>query len=327
MENIKWRRLLKALKNEGTVLFLGPNVERDTDGQPVFEKLGQKMVEEYEGEVSIDKDGFFFFVETEAKSDVVYDIKEFYEKQDFAEDIYKQLAAIPFHLIITLSPDEAIHNVFTSHGVKHSFAYFDSYKSEVEKPTIEKPLIYNLFGLATQGKYVLTQEDYFNYVKAVIGDDVLPKKIISALNSASNYLFIGFDFDKWYNRLLLMILNFHVQKEGKTRHAIQSEKTDSLYTKLVEKQFNITFVENNESDFIDTLYQKVKESEMLKPLVSREEALTQQIQEKTELLDQYEEKETLSDDPKEQMRCQKAIEELVNEIEELTKQLSVISEQ
>jgi len=324
MNNIKWNRLLKALKNKGTVLFIGPDVEKDEKGDAVFPSFCQKMLNDYEGEVEIDKDGFFFFVEPEAKSDVEYDMKEYYEKHDFGIDLYRKIAAIPFHLIISLSPDDSIHNVFSDNGVKHQFAYYTPYKTEIEEPTSEKPLIYNLLGLATQKKYILTQEDYFDYLKAILGDDVFPRKIISELRDASNFIFLGFDFDKWYNRLILMILNFHIDKEGKTRHAIQTEKCSDLLNKLVEKQFNITFVKNHETDFIQTFSEKVEEAGMLRTLIPLEEALKQQIAEKQQLLADYETKMTLSDVPKEIMCCEKEIEQLKKEIEVLTQKLKNI---
>ena len=324
MENIKWKRIIRAIKNEGTILFIGPNVEKNENGEVAFHAFCTKIQEEYKGDIGMDKDGFFFFIDPEAQSDVVYDMKEFYEKNDFGIDIYQKIAAIPFHLIITLSPDDALHNVFNDNGVPHQFAYFDFYKEEPEQPTAEKPLIYNLFGLATQGKYILTQEDYFDYLKAILGDDVLPQKIVSQLKDATNYIFLGFDFDKWYNRLLLMILNFHDNKESKTSHAINSEGSNELLEQLVQKQFNITLIENNEADFVQTFYSEIEKAGMLRELISKEEALKKQIKEKQQLLNEYEEKVDLGNDPKEKLRCEKEIEKLEKEIAALTQTLKTL---
>ncbi len=136
MQNIKWKRLIRAIKNEGAVLFVGPDVEKNEDGKPIFPNFCKKMLDDYEGEVTQDKDGLFFFIDPEAETDVVYDMKEFYEKHDFGTDVYKQIAAIPFHLIITLSPDDAIHNVFKTNGVKHRFAYFDSLLATINEISV-----------------------------------------------------------------------------------------------------------------------------------------------------------------------------------------------
>jgi hypothetical protein len=322
MSDINWNRLSRAIKNEGSVLFIGPDIEKDELGKPVLQELCKKIVNTYPGEITYDeKEGFLFFIEPEAKNDVIYDFKEYYEKHNFAQDVYALVAAIPFHLVISLTPDDSIHHAFVENGVAHDFVYFDSNKAEIEKPTKDKPLIYSLFGLSTEGKYILSQEDYFNYIKAVLSDDILPTKMISALRAASNYIFVGFDFEKWYVRLLLMILNFHKDKESKTRHAVNSSDTESLYKELTEKQFNINFIKDKETDFFQSFYNKMKEDELLRDLKPKPERIKSELLEKEKLLSEYEELVNLSSDPKEVMRSEKAIELLKKEMEDLQNQL------
>ncbi len=324
MSDINWNRLSRAIRNEGSVLFIGPDIEKDEHGLPVLQKLCKKMVDTYPGEITYDeKEGFLFFIEPEAKNDVIYDFKEYYEKQNFAQEVYSMIAAIPFHLIISLTPDDSIHHAFKENGVDHDFVYFDSNKAEVEKPTKDNPLIYSLFGLSTEGKYILSQEDYFNYIKAVLSDDILPTKMVSALRAASNYIFIGFDFEKWHVRLLMMMLNFHKDKESKTRHAVNTSDTQSLYKELTEKQFNISFIEDNETDFFQNFYNKMKEEGLLRELKSKEERVKSELLEKEKLLSEYEEIVSLASDPKEIMRTEKAIEQLKKEMEDLNNQLQI----
>jgi hypothetical protein len=320
MENIKWENLIRATKYEGTILFIGPNLEKDENGNCVFAQLCNNLVDKYKENLSFDKnEGFFFFNEPKIKMEVLYDINEFYEKKTFSSDIYKKIAAIPFHLIISLNPNHGILNIFEEYNVKNKFAFFDSYKNEVEKPTMENPLIYNLFGLPKHGKYILTQEDYYNYIKSVIGDDVLPRKIVSSLSTASNFIFIGFDFDKWYIRLLLLILNFHLNRQEQTRHAVKQENTNLLFKNLVEKQFNITFIENEDLNFINIFYNEIKKAGMSKKLISKQETLEIKIKEKQKLLAQYENTLITENDPKDKLRLEKEIDNLKFEIENLRK--------
>lgn len=319
--SVNWKRIIRAIKNEGAILFIGPDIEKTETGEIVYQHFSDEIIKEYEGDVNIDKDGFFFFIDPLAKSDVIYEMKEFYEKYDFATDIYKKIAAMPFHLIISLSPDDAIHNVFDDNGIIHQFKHFDNYKIEVENFTKEEPFIFNLFGLATKGKYILTQEDYFNYIKAIIGDDLLPRKIITALKDAGSYIFVGFDFDKWYNRLLLMILNFHVDKSEKIRHAIQSENTDALMKQLIEKQFNITFIEEDGVDFLSKLHGKLEESKMLRTLTPLKDSLQQQVAKKQDFIETYRDKIRLISDPQETERYKYEIEKLEVETEKLINRL------
>jgi len=324
MKDINWNALIKAIRYEGAVLFIGPNLEKDEHGIPIFTKLCQELEKKYAGNIHIDdKDGFFFIHPT-VEFDVKFDIKEFYDMYDFASDIYYKIAAIPFHLIITLSPDDSLHNIFENNSIPHKFDYFESYNTLDKEPTKNYPLIYNLLGLATQNRYVLTEENYYNYIKSVIGDNVLPKKIISAFSSASNFIFIGFDFDKWYIRLLLMILNFHIKKEGKTRHAIKLENTGLLLDKLIEEQFNITFIKNNDADFVNVFYEKMSEQGLLRELKPKIEVLKKLIIENQQLINKYEENLTLGGTPREEMQWQKAVEELKAERNQLEQNLKTL---
>jgi hypothetical protein len=322
MIEINWIRLIRAIRNEGSVLFIGPNVEKDEKGNPIFQQLCQKMVEDYKGEISYDeKEGFLFFIEPGAKNDVNYSLKEFYEKNDFGKEIYSLIATIPFHLIVSLSPDDSIHNIFSKNGIEHHFVSFDSNNSEVEKPTKEKPLIYSMFGLARDNRYILSQEDYYNYIMTIAGDKGLPMKLRMALSTASNYIFIGFDFEKWYVRLLLMILNFHTDKEGKTRHAIQPEKTDLLYKQLTEKQFNITFIENDELDFIQTFSKKIADEGIERKLIPENLVLQKELTEKVKLIGQYDEELVYEKDPMRRLEIEKKLKDLKDKCKDIEKRL------
>jgi len=324
--SVNWRRLIRSIKNENAILFIGPDIEQTEDGKIVYQYFSEKILKEYGDDVKMDKDGFFFFLDPDAKSDVIYDMKEFYEEFDFAVDIYKEIASLPFHLIISVSPDDGLHNVFNDNGVKHQFKYFTGFEVDIDEFSIKEPFIFNLFGLATKGKYIFTQEDYFNYLKAILGDNLLPKEIIGALSDANNYIFVGFDFEKWYNRLLLMILNFHARKDGQKKHAIQSSSTDELVRQLIERQFDITFIDENVMDFFNTLHSKIQEeeSQLLRPLIPIKEALQQQTIQKQEFVEEYKKKINLSNDPQEKARFEQAVEELEKEIEKLIKRLKTL---
>lgn len=60
MENIKWKRIIRAIKNEGTILFVGPNVEKNDDGKIAFQAFCNQMLEKNKGDIGMDKDGFSF---------------------------------------------------------------------------------------------------------------------------------------------------------------------------------------------------------------------------------------------------------------------------
>ena len=68
MIDIEWKQLIRAIKNEGTVLFIGPNIEKNEHGQPVFHQLCKDMVKKYAGELEYDEKDFVSPVERIKKS-------------------------------------------------------------------------------------------------------------------------------------------------------------------------------------------------------------------------------------------------------------------
>jgi len=182
-------------------------------------------------------------------------------------------------------------------------------------------LIYNLLGLASDAKYILTEEDFYNYIEAVLSKNLLPVKLRSALDKASNYIFVGFEFDKWYVRLLLLILSFHLNKDEKRSHAIKPENVKFLFQKLIEKQFEITFVETGNSLFINDLHSKTVETKLNRKLISTMDLVKNEITEKTTLLNRYKEKLDLGGEPTDEIKWEKAIAQLETEIKDLKQKL------
>ena len=85
---------------------------------------------------------------TRFKPDIFRHIPKFFDKLE-AQDIHKKIAEIPFHLIISLSPDLLLKQAFENNSFDHDFSFY--YKENtavtVVKPTKEKPLLYNLLGI------------------------------------------------------------------------------------------------------------------------------------------------------------------------------------
>ena len=319
---IDYRKLIRAIKNEGCVLFIGPEIAKNDAGESLHKNFYKSLEQKYKGEITFNQaEGLFMFNEPDAKTDLIYDLKEFYEKNAFSEAVFKQLAKIPFHLIISATPDDTLSKVFRDFNIEHESAFFERSKKTCIQPKKDKPLLYYVLGLATKGNYILTQDDFYEYIKLVVGQNILPKEIVDTLFNATHFVFIGFEFDKWYIRLLMHILDFHVKKDGKTVQAIKPEEVNYAFQTLIEKQFNVTFIENNYTEFVETLYKKVEEEGILRQLLSRDELVLNQIKEKEEVLADYEELLMLEEDPKLMLKYKKEVNKLKAEIETLKMEL------
>ena len=142
--------------------------------------------------------------------------------------------------------------------------YFNGTKQETEEPTKEKPIIYNLLGnTAVNGKYIFTHEQFYEYINSK-QEVKIPTEIETKVKEAAHYLFIGIDFNKWYNRLLLFTLNLDKEVES---YSLNTDSTTEINQDFINQQFNISFIDSNFSDFTETLLQKCKTAGLYKSSV------------------------------------------------------------
>jgi len=264
-EAIRWRRLLQALRHQGCVLFIGPEISINNQGKSLHHEFYVDLAKDYSEIEYLENEGYF---SPESDEIILYDVLDFYSK-DFPKKnlngrkILEQLAQVPFSLIISICPDDTVHKVFSDYNLDHQFLAYDGTKQETQTMTPENPVIYNILGnAASNGRYIFTHENFYNYLNKVF----IPSEIKKKIKDATHYLFIGFDFNKWYNRLLLFILEFEQKKSGAQRMTIGKKNVKEEIEKFIGQQFNITFVDNDYSQFIEWLLYNVKEEGLLRNL-------------------------------------------------------------
>ncbi len=257
-EAIRWRRLLQALRHQGCILFIGPEIAVNSKGESLHQHFYKELALDFPEIEYLENEGYF---SPESDEIILYDVLDFYSK-DFPKKntsgrkLLEQLAQVPFSLIISLTPDDTMHRVLADYDIEHQFLWYDGTKQEVDPMTPEKPVLYNIMGNASiNGRYIFTHENFYNYLNKVH----IPAEIKKKIQDATHYLFIGFDFNKWYNRLLLFILEFEQKKSGSHRMTIGNKNVKEDIEKFIGRQFNITFVDNDYSQFIQWLIYNVNE--------------------------------------------------------------------
>ncbi len=259
----EWDNLLEAIEDGDCILFIGQEISVDENDVSLNEKFFKGLEKDFDVKYHINE-GFF----SPSDNDLIkYKVKRYYKETFHKENktgrkILTELAHIPFSLIISLTPDNTMHRIFSDFDQKHQYFYYDGEKRDVEKPTIENPLIYNIIGEAENYDYIFTHENYYDYIRNL----ELPTQIKKKLQTATHFLFFGFDFNKWYNRLLLFFLNLSKRKKKLFGHAIEISSIDEEFKSIVEKQFNITFVSNNYSQFLRRLLLEASKENLTKDL-------------------------------------------------------------
>ena len=263
--SIKWRRLLQALRHQGCVLFVGPEISVNNQGKSLHREFYNELAEDFDDIEFLENEGFF---SPEADEEIMYDILDYY-KRDFHREnkvgrqLLEQFTQIPFNLIVSLCPDDTIHRIFDDYALDHTYLFYDGTKQEIEANNNGKPIIYNILGSAAEnGRYIFTHENFYQYLNKV----TIPSDIKQKIQDATHFLFIGFDFDKWYNRLLLFILDMEQKKTGGHRLIVANKSPKEDIEKFIEKQFSFTFVENDYSKFIEWLTANAAEAEIIRDL-------------------------------------------------------------
>ena len=90
----------------------------------------------------------------------------------------------------------------------------------------------------------------------------MPNQLKHSVQDADNFIFLGFEFDKWYMQLLLRILHFH-NNQNFLKYASNQVVHEDLQIMCYE-QFKINFVQDNILSFVNTLHRKCKESDFLR---------------------------------------------------------------
>lgn len=213
-----WDLAFKNIVEEKCILMIGPDIAT-SDPDKSLNDLLKNYLEKNNGnaiEYYAD-DEFFSFKDASDVQYAIMDIQEFY-RQLKPNELYYKIAEIPFHLIISVSPDHLLKDVFDSKKLDYQFAFYNKEQNiaTIEKPTKNRPLLYNLFGdIETDGSLIFTYEDLFNYLIPSTGRFELPLPLQQELKKATLVLFIGFKFEKWYFKLLLRLLDLHDKKLNK----------------------------------------------------------------------------------------------------------------
>ncbi|TAH21219.1 MAG: hypothetical protein EAZ08_04265 [Cytophagales bacterium] len=268
-ENINWEFIARTIENQKTILFLGHGVSINYQNPKHEAAFFQDFVGQRQADILSyhEQDGFLVFKNHDAKLLSLNKIRPFYE-QDFSNPLLEKIADIPFHLIISLTPDLSLKKIFERKQFAHTHQYYRTkIRTEAgESPTKEKPLLYNFLGCVKDEESLITSHyDLFNLVQSIYADKNLPEKITSVFNKelTKNIIFLGFDFEKWYFQLILHLLG--INYDSCIRYAASQQNLSEAHQTLIESEFKINFASNDLESFVNTLHSQFSAEKLRKP--------------------------------------------------------------
>lgn len=221
--------------------------------------------------------------------------KTFYDSQESAwrnsATLYQLVAKFNFPLIITTNPDyQALLEEIDQHGVSRGIhAYYslangnhnpggnsteDGFSIKNEQKAQEervqewlepirvgqkqKVLLYNLLGSFENPASVLTAErQLLAFTTRVVKDGPpLPRPLTDLFLDPKHYLFLGFDFDQWFVRLIfdtVLKLDRTPDRSVSIYPNQQKMSFNQSNREFFEKVFNMYFVNNELQHFLEKL--------------------------------------------------------------------------
>lgn len=267
-KNVDWKFIRNRILEQKTILFLGPGLTYNHEDRHNLNHSFAKMKEDHPKDI-LDfnqKDGFLLFSDERKQLPYRDKIKEFYT-QDYSNETLEKIAAIPFHLIIQVTPDKTLHKVFKDNRYEFKESYFDTRKKRPIEgtPSGDSPLIYNLFGTVDDVEsLIISHYDLFKYLEALYAKNLLPESIATTMDKdyTRSIIFLGFEFDRWYYQLLLHLLN--IDDSTSLRFAHQQEQLDSDIKTFYSSFFDISFAGLKAETFVDQLYKEFQPQELRK---------------------------------------------------------------
>jgi nucleotide-binding universal stress UspA family protein len=227
----KLRALVGRITEGNCVLVLGPRVAirpNETERTPLDELLAGEILADLEdvppaeatvAATSLRRAADLYERKGKDLDELREIARDFYLREaSSTTDFHRDLAALPFRLCVSASPDSLMLTAFQQvekvpqkahYNFRGASRRVETPAKPLRSPAPERPIIYHLFGhYEDPSSLVLTEADLIQYlVNIVRGNPPIPDEIRSILvDPAQKFLFIGFGFQNWYLRVLLHVL-------------------------------------------------------------------------------------------------------------------------
>lgn len=274
----EWGKLLYSIEQGRCLLLLGPDVagiQQNSAFQPLNELLAQSLAEQIQPQVEawrLDPTNLTqvaqHFALEKGRDTLEMRTVEFYEEYaDLPNDIYRNLAALPFALSIATTPDplwpEALRQEQKEPGIAR-YHLHGSNSTIMPTGTPQNPVVFYLYGhLDEPASLVLTENDLLDFLVAVITKNpALPNNLLSELRDPrKSLLFLGFGFKQWYLRILLHILlqgqnkeNYSIALEQATPHLPEELRSSILFYR--HSDYKLHLYQHDLLSFVSELRQR-----------------------------------------------------------------------
>lgn len=301
---VNWLEVADSIANGEAVLVLGPDAiplyrakgttpQATAGAEPAimsFSQLSRRKVIQSRKDLSIayyyERDNLFLFENAESKRNALKIVREAAHDKTWLpdEELMRQIAAIPFCLVLDINPDTYLYDAFIQYGLTPQFDYFSS-KDKPSQPNItemsgNRPLLYNLCGSVEKlDSLILDYNDLFDLLRNMLGDLGVPQALRHKLQEADRFVLIGLQLERWYFQLFLHYLNKlnTTPFDNPTKNFSILSEVEGDTREFVLKQFNLECIAPSRAAF-DELYAACEQRGILRQLANPLSATAADIQ-------------------------------------------------
>ncbi|MEL7533908.1 MAG: SIR2 family protein [Bacteroidota bacterium] len=216
------------------ILFLGPQFAMDQEQKKIHENIRTHLQSSlFNDKLDFHYDNLYIFSQpkprTGDKMRLHIELKKQYQKTE-PHEIYDKLAEIPFSAVISCSADGFLKEAYERKEKPLHFCYFSRKGGTSEEPPeLDMPILYNVFGyVGDEDSLITTYESFFRFIISMMGDEQqMPLELRNRIVEAKIFVFMGFDFSRWYIPLLVhKLTSFKGDDDSTTALVDQGNKLD-----------------------------------------------------------------------------------------------------
>jgi hypothetical protein len=275
-EGVHLDTLTYLIETGKCALVLGPQLSSITENGrniPLRHRLARELAEELAktpGMAIPDPDDLALVASTYQKHfngsrlTLEHKVGSFYRRYNDPGDVLRSIAHLPFRIILSTAQDNLLQSAFKKEGKLWQEGHYRMGETQADNydESSSLPYIYQLFGKVLDkdvDRLVLTQQDQLRYIDSMQGvgrETRLPPALLRAMQDCKGFLFLGFDFEDWYLRVLLHILHFSRDEQAVFgQHLSQPDRPlPASVGMYFSNQYQITFLpETDPLDLVSCL--------------------------------------------------------------------------
>jgi hypothetical protein len=252
-----WNLILRRVRDEKCVPFLGAGASlgfHESPGLPTASQLAEAVAREanYPGRDKTDllRVAQYYELNSDAHAPRQFIRDQLMVKGVRPSPVHRNIAALPFHYVLTTNFDNLMEQAFRDEGKTPSVAVYEARANTqtLQTATLREPLVYKLHGDLDRINTMLVTEDHVIEFLAcmLLGDPPLPS-VIKGLFDDSSILFIGYGLRDWNIRVMMRAMRGRKKGQLPDRASFAIQKRPAEQDLAVEWESSVMYWDKREN--------------------------------------------------------------------------------